>query len=77
MFSGKTHLEQCVRMIVAGDLAQCPVSKQQVPREKCKNSLSIRQYFPRMLPQPPVTCDSGTSVTDFFGFFVFFFYLIA
>lgn len=73
MFSGKRHLEQRVRMIVAGHLVQCPVSKQQVPREKCKNSLSIRQYFPRMLPQPPVACDSGTSVTDFFGLGCVFF----
>lgn len=60
-------MEWRVRMAVAGHVVQCPVSKQRVPGEKCKNSLSIRQYFPRTLPQPPGTCESGTSVTDFLG----------
>lgn len=42
-----------------------------MPREKCKNRASFEQYFPRTLPQLPVTRDSGTSVTDFLGFFLF------
>lgn len=69
LFAGNVFWKRRFRAVSKNGCGRSPSAmsclQTAVPGEKCKNRTSFGQCFPTRLPQPPVTCDSGASVTDY------------